>query len=131
LGEVRGNAPDLEVQPPTTPVMVPTTPKKDLTIRPRPQLQPRKQVGTPWAREVLTQNWAKQVEKDNATPMNIDESDAEPGRQGKAPRLASPPPTLMHSQYTGASTTAMRREDNRGENNTGKLTQSKPTTPKP
>jgi hypothetical protein len=50
LGEVRGNAPDPEMQPPATPA----TPKKELTIRPRPQLQPRKRVGTPLAREVLT-----------------------------------------------------------------------------
>jgi hypothetical protein len=34
LGKVRGNAPDLEMQPPMIPVTVPTTPKKDLTIRP-------------------------------------------------------------------------------------------------
>jgi len=50
LGKVRGNAPDPEMQPPTTP----KTPKKDFTIRPRPQLQPRKRVGTPLAREILT-----------------------------------------------------------------------------
>jgi hypothetical protein len=68
LGEVRGNAPDPEKQPPATPV----TPKKDLTIRPRTQLQPRKWVGTSLAREVLTRNWEKQVKKDNATPINID-----------------------------------------------------------
>jgi hypothetical protein len=49
LGEVRGNAPVPEMQPPTTPM----TPKKDLTIRPRPQLQARKRVGTPLAREIL------------------------------------------------------------------------------
>jgi len=130
LGKVRGNAPDLEMQPPTIPATVPTTPKKDLTIRPRPQLQPRKRVGTPLAREVTTRNWAKQVEKDNATPMNIDESDAESGRPGKAPRLTSPPPTLMHSRYAGASVTAKRREDDRGENDRGKRTQSEPTTPR-
>jgi len=35
LGEVRGNAPDPEKQPPAMPM----TPKNDLTIRPRPQLQ--------------------------------------------------------------------------------------------
>ena len=34
LGKVRGNAPDPEKQPPTNPAMVPTTPKKDLTLRP-------------------------------------------------------------------------------------------------
>jgi len=122
LGEGRGNAPDPEKQPPATPV----TPKKDLTIGPRPQLQPRKQVGRPLAREILTRNWEKQVEKDNATPMNIDESDAEPGRPGKAPRLTSPPPTLMHSRYAGAHATAKRREDNRGENEKGGRTRSLP-----
>jgi hypothetical protein len=126
LGEVRGNAPDPEMQPSATPVSVPTTPKKDLTIRPRPQLQPRKRVGTPLAREVLTRIWEKQVEKDNATPMNIDESDAEPGRLGKAPRLTSPPPTLMHSSYAGASATVKRREDDRGENDKGGRTRSLP-----
>jgi len=102
LGEVRGNAPDPEMQPPTTPA----TPKKDLTIRPRPQLQLRKRVETPLAREILTRNWKKQVEKDSTTPLNIDESDAEPGRPGKAPRLTSPPPTLIHSRYAGTSATA-------------------------
>jgi hypothetical protein len=122
LGEVRGNAPDPEMQPPTTPAI----PKKDLTIRPRPQLQRRKRVETPLAREILTRNWAKQVEKDNATPMNIDESDAEPERPGKAPRLTSTPPTLMHSRYAGASAMAKRREDDRGENEKGGQTRSLP-----
>jgi hypothetical protein len=122
LGEVRGNAPDPETQPPATP----TTPKKDLTIRPRPQLQPRKRVGTPLAREILNRNWEKQVEKDNATPMNIDELGAESGRPGKAPRLTSPPPTLMHSRYAGASATVKRREDDRGENDKGGRTRSLP-----
>jgi hypothetical protein len=130
LSEVRGYAPDPEMQPPTTLVTVPTTPKKDLTIRPRPQLQTRKHVGTPLAREILTPNWEKQVEMDNATPMNIDESDAEPGRPGKAPTLTSPPPTLMHSRYAGALAMAERREDDRGENDRGKQTQSEPTTPR-
>jgi len=45
LGEVRRHAPDPEKQQQTTP----QTPTKDLTIRPRPQLQPHKQVGTPLA----------------------------------------------------------------------------------
>jgi hypothetical protein len=76
-------------------------------------------VGTPLAREVLTRNWARQVAKDNATPMIIDESDAEPGRPGKALRLTSPPPSLMHSRYAGASAMAKRREDDRGENDQG------------
>jgi len=94
MGEVRGNAPDPELQPPATPC----TPKKDLTIRPRPVLPaPRKRVGMPLAREVTTRNWAKQVEEDNATLMVINESEAEPGRPGKAPRLTSPPPSLLHS----------------------------------
>jgi len=116
MSEVRGNAPDPELQPPTTP----RTPTKDLTIRPRPVLPaPRKRVGTPLAREVTTRNWAKQVEKDNATPMNIDESDAEPGRPGKVPRLTSPPPSLMHSRHAGASATVIGREDDRGENDKG------------
>ena len=76
MGEVRGNAPDPELQPPATP----STPTKDLTRRPRPVLPAqRKRVGTPLAREVTTRNWAKQVERDNATPMIIDESNAEPG----------------------------------------------------
>jgi len=76
MGEVRGNVPDPELQPPGTP----QTPTKDLTIRPWPVLPaPRMRVGTPLARDVTTRNWAKQVEKDNATPMNIDESDAELG----------------------------------------------------
>jgi hypothetical protein len=110
------------MQPPATPV----TPKKDLTIRPRPQLQPRKRVGTPLAREILNRNWEKQVEKNNGAPMNIDESDAERGRPGKAPRLTSPPPTLMHSRYAGASAMAKRREDDRGENEKGGRTKSLP-----
>jgi len=122
LGEVRGNAPDPEMQPPATP----TTPKKDLTIRSRPQLQPRKRVGTPLAREILTRNWEKQVEKDNATPMNIDESDANQGRLCKAPRLTSPPPTLMHSRYAGALATVKRREDDSGENDKGGRTRRLP-----
>jgi hypothetical protein len=122
LGEVRGNAPDPEKQPPATPVI----PKKDLMIRPRPQLQMCKRVGTPLAREILTRNWEKQVEKDNATPMNIDESEMEPGRPGKAPRLTSPPPTLMHSRYAGASAMVKRREDDRGDNDKGGRTRSLP-----
>jgi hypothetical protein len=112
LRKVRGNAPDSEKQPPSTP----ETPKKDLTIRPRPHFEPRKRVGTPLAREVLARNWEKQVDRDNATSMNIDESDPEPGRLGKSPRSTSPPPMLMHSRYGGASATAKRREDDRGEN---------------
>ena len=116
MGEVRGNAPDPELQPPATP----RTPTKDLTIRPRPVLPAqRKQVGTPLAREVTTRNWAKQVEMDNAMPMNIDESDAEPGRPGKTPRLTSPPPSLMHSRHAGASATVIGREDDRGEKDKG------------
>jgi len=127
LGEVRGNAPDPEMQPPATPA----TPKKDLTIRPRPVLPAqRKRAGTPLAQQVTNRNWAKQVEKDNVTPMIIDESDAEPGQPGKAPWLTSPPPTLMHSRHAGASATVKRREDDRGENDRGKRTQSEPTTPK-
>jgi hypothetical protein len=126
LGEVGRHAPDPEKQQ----TMEPRTPKKDLTIRPRPQLQPCKQVGTPLAREILTRNWEKQVENDNATAMNINESDAESGRPGKAPRLTSPPPTLMHSWYAGALATAERREDDRGENDRGKRTRSELTTPK-
>jgi len=122
LGEVGRYVPDPEKQQTTTP----QTPKKDLTIRPRPQLQARKRVGTPLAREIITRNWGKQVEKDNATPMNIDESDVEPGRPGKAPRLTSPPPTLMHSRYAGASATVKRREDDRGENDKGGRTRSLP-----
>jgi hypothetical protein len=58
--------------------------------------------------------------------MNIDESHVEPGRPGKAPRLTSPPPTLMHSQYAGASATVKRREDDRGENDKGSRTRSLP-----
>jgi len=116
MGEVRGNAPDPELQPPAPPC----TPKKDLMIRPLPVLPaPRKRAGTPLAREVTTRNWAKQVESDNATPMNIDESDAEPGRPGKAPRLTSPPPSFMHSRHAGASATVIGREDDRGENEKG------------
>jgi hypothetical protein len=122
LGEVRGNVPDPEKQPPATPMI----PKKDHTIRPRPQLQTRKRVGTLLSSEILTQNWEKQVEKDNATPMNIDESDAEPGRPGKAPRLIFPPPTLMHSRYAEASSTAKSREDDREENHMGGWTRSLP-----
>jgi len=99
LGEVRGNAPDPEKQPSTTP----QTSKMDLSIRPACPLAPQKQVGTPLAREILERNWAKQVEKDNATPMNINESDAEPGRPGKTPRLTSPPPSLIHSQYAASA----------------------------
>jgi len=87
-------------------------------------------VGTPLAREILTRNCEKQVGKDNATAMIIDELDAKPGRPGKAPRLTSPPPTLMHSRYAGASATAKRRENDRGENDRGKRTQSEPTTPR-
>jgi len=50
MGEVRGNAPDPELQPPATPL----TPSKDLTIRPRPVLPAqRKRVGMPLAREVI------------------------------------------------------------------------------
>jgi hypothetical protein len=93
LGEVRGNEPVPEMQPPTTPA----TPDTDLTITPRPQLQTRKRVRTPLAREILTRNLEKQGEMDNATPMNIDELDPDLGRQGKAPRLSSPSPTLMDS----------------------------------
>jgi hypothetical protein len=52
LGEVRGNTPDPEKQPPATP----TTPKKDLTIRPPPQLQPQQRVRTLLAREIHQQN---------------------------------------------------------------------------
>jgi len=78
------------------------------------------------AREVTTRNWVKQVEKDNVTPMNIDESDAEPGRPGKAPRLTSPPPTLMHSRYAGASAMVKRGEDDRGKNDKGGQTRSLP-----
>jgi len=116
MGEVRGNAPDPELQPPATP----RTPKKDLTIRPRPVLPAsRKRVGTPLAQEVTKRNLVKQVEKDNATPMNIDESDAEPGRPGKAPRLTSPPPSLMHCGHSGASAMVIGREDDRGEKEKG------------
>jgi len=51
MGQVRGNAPDPELQPPAAP----RTPTQDLTIRPRPVLPAaRKQVGTPLAREVTT-----------------------------------------------------------------------------
>jgi len=76
MRKVRGNAPDPELQPSATP----QTPIKDLMIRPRPVLPaPRKRVGTPLAREITTRNWVKQVEKNNAMPMNIHEYDAEPG----------------------------------------------------
>jgi hypothetical protein len=115
LGEVRGNAPDPEMQPPTTPA----TPKKDLTIRPRILPAPRKRVGMPLAREIFERNLAKQVKEDNVTPMNIDVSDAEPGRPDKAPRLTSPPPSRMHSQYAGVTTKATKREENREENDVG------------
>jgi len=111
LVEVRRNAPDPEKQP----LAIPMTPKKDLMIRPQLPPAPRKRVGTPLAREVLKRNLAKQVEKDNATPMIIDESDVEPGRSGKAPRLISPPPSLMHSQYAGDLATTTRGEDNGGD----------------
>jgi len=122
LGEVRGTAPDPEKQPPATP----ETPKKDLTIKPRPQLEMRKRVGTPSAREIVTRNWENQVKNDNATPMNIDKSDVEPGRPGKAPRLTSPPPTFMHCRYAGASATVRRREDDSGENDKGYRTRRLP-----
>jgi len=116
IGEVWGNAPDPELQPPATT----STPKEDLTIRPRPVVPAtKKRVGTPLAREVTTRNWAKQVEQVITTPMNIDESDAEPGQPGKASTLTSPPPSLMHSQHAGASATVIRREDDRGENEKG------------
>jgi hypothetical protein len=62
--------------------------------------------------------------------MNIDESDEEPGQLGKAQRLTSLPPTLMHSRYAGASAPAKGREDDRGENDIGKWTQCELTTPK-
>ena len=126
LGEVGRHTPDPEKQQTTTP----QTPTKDLTIRPQPHLQPCKRVGTTLAREILARNWAKHVEQDNMTRMNIDESDSEPGQLGKAPRLTSPPPTLIHSRYAGALATAKRREDNRGENDRGRQIQSEPTTPK-
>jgi len=116
LGEVRGNVPDPEMQPPATPV----TPTNDLTIRLQQVLPAlRKRVGTPLARVVTTRNCAKQVEKDNMMVMNIDQLDAEPGRPGKASRLLSPPPSLMHSPHAEAPATATRREDDRGENDIG------------
>jgi len=121
IGEIRGNAPDQELQPPATP----RTPTKDLTIRSRPVLPALwKRAGRPLAQEVITRNWAKQVGKDNAMPMNVDESDAEPGRPGKAPRLTSPPPCLMHFRHAGASATVIGREDDRGENDKGGSRQS-------
>jgi hypothetical protein len=122
MGEVRRHAPDPEMQKQTTP----QTPKKDYTIRPRPELHLRKQMGTPLAGEILTRNWAKQVEKDNVTPMNIEQSDAESGRPGTAPRSISTPPRLMHSRYAGASAMARRREDDRGANDKGGRTRSLP-----
>jgi hypothetical protein len=122
FSEVRGNAPVPEMQPPTTPA----TPNTDLTIMPRPQLQTRKRVGTPLAREILTRNWENQGEKHNATPMNMGELDADLGRLGKTPRLSSSPPTLMHSRYDGALSTAKRRVDDRGENDNGGRTSSLP-----
>jgi len=100
------------MQPPTMLV----TPKNDLTIRPWPVLPaPMKRVGTPLAREVTTRNWAEQVKQDNTTPLNIHESDAEPGRPGKAPRLISQPPSVMNSQHDGALATVIGREDDIGE----------------
>jgi len=90
MGEVRGDAPDPELQPPATP----RTPTKHLTIRPRPVLPAlRMRVGTPLVEEIITRNWPKRVESYNVRPMSIDELDAEPGRPGKAPRLTSPPPS--------------------------------------
>jgi len=76
-------------------------------------------VGCPWAREIFERSLAKQVEKVNATPMNINESDVEPARLGKPPRLTSPSPSLMHSGYDAALAMVKRREDDRGENDTG------------
>jgi hypothetical protein len=49
LGEVRRGVPDPEMQQQT----MPRTPTIDLTIRPRPQLQPGKRVGTPLPTEKL------------------------------------------------------------------------------
>jgi len=76
MGEVRGNAPDPELQPPETP----RTPTQDLTIRPRPVLPAlRTQAGMLLVREVTTRNWANQVESDNTKLMNIEQADVEPG----------------------------------------------------
>jgi len=126
LGEVRRHAPDPEMQQQTTA----RTPTKNLTIRPRQQLKARKCVGTPLAKEILTRIWAKQIEEDDSTLMNIDESDAEPGRPPTAPRLTSPPHKLIHSRYAGASVTGKRREDVREETDRGNRTLSEPTSPK-
>jgi len=73
----------------------------------------------PLAREVTTGNWAKEVKIDNATPMNVDEWDVEPGRVGKAARSTFPPPSIMHCEYAGVSAKAMRREDDRGGKQSG------------
>jgi hypothetical protein len=89
LCEVRGNAPDPEMQPPVTPEIS----KKDLTIRPRPSVQTQMRVKIPLAREVITRNCVKRVEEDNLTPMNIGDLYAEPGQPGNAPTLTFTPPS--------------------------------------
>jgi hypothetical protein len=80
------------------------------------------------ARAVLTQNWVQQVKEDNVTLSNIDELDAEPGQLGKAWKLISPPPSLMHSQYAGALAPANRKEDDRGGNKKGGQTRRLPNS---
>ena len=79
LEKVRGNAPDLEMQPPATP----PTRKEDLTISPRLPPAPSKRGGSFLFKQVGERYWGKQAEKNNSMPMDIHKSDAEPWQPGK------------------------------------------------
>jgi hypothetical protein len=88
LGNIRRNAPDPEKQP----LAIPRTPKSILQLG-QHYHQHQRRVRTPLATAVFEWNLPMKVEKGNAMPMNINNSDAEPRKLDKALQVISPPPS--------------------------------------
>ncbi|KAF8538189.1 hypothetical protein BDD12DRAFT_843674, partial [Trichophaea hybrida] len=97
--------------------VAPTPPERKKTIRPTPTPV------VPLVTQVLKRNLAKRKEESRSEAATTNEQERVEGRPSKAPRIVSPPKSLMHSEHavgakkkseTGPSTKATKVEDRRG-----------------
>ncbi|KAF8541998.1 hypothetical protein BDD12DRAFT_442170 [Trichophaea hybrida] len=90
--------------------VAPTPPEKKKMIRPTPTPV------VPLATQVLKRNLAKRKEESRREAETDSEQEHVEGRPSKAPRIVSPPKSLMYSKHAvGAGAVEQKREDGRAQ----------------
>ncbi|KAF8533263.1 hypothetical protein BDD12DRAFT_899808 [Trichophaea hybrida] len=119
LVEVKKAKQEKELAAATQVVTPPTTPRKDVAIRPASPKTPSR-AATPLAQQVLKRNMAKRKERSQSEAMEVDCDDnlnentaPATGRPAMAPRQSSPTPSLMHSRH--ATGVDKGKEKDKGE----------------